>query len=493
MKRKQLTQLNIVIALLHQALTAVAGLVLPRFILLSYGSEVNGLLQSVSQMLSYTTLMELGIGGAVVAALYSPLAKKNQEEVSGIFNYTKKTFGKISIAFIAFALILSVGTKFIVSTGFDFIYVSSLVLILAINTYFNYYFGLPHQLLMKADQKLYVVQAAQIVSTVINMFFCIWAIKAGATIHTVKFITAFVFLLNPLVYRIYVKRHYNINKDAGIEKKHITRTKDAVVHHWAYFIHRNTDIVILSTLRGVKSASVYSVYNAVILVLENLLNSLSTAVAGAVGNMIAKEEKQTLESSFALYEMFNTYFTAALSTVIAILIIPFVRVYTKDVTDVNYIQPVFAYLMIAAGLMYCIRMPYNTVITSAGHYRETRAGAIGEVCLNLGISILLVKPLGLSGVAIGTLVAMSFRTVYMVWYLSKNILHRPIVKFVKSFGVNLGMGITIIFAAKRLVHISATNLWELALYGAGISVAVFGVLAIVNILLNWSIFKKVRK
>ena len=69
MERAKKTRVNIAVALLHQLVTAVSGLLLPRFILLYYGSEVNGLLQSVTQFLSYATLLECGIGGLVLASL----------------------------------------------------------------------------------------------------------------------------------------------------------------------------------------------------------------------------------------------------------------------------------------------------------------------------------------------------------------------------------------------------------------------------------------
>lgn len=492
MKRRRLTQLNILVSLLHQLAMLISGLVLPRYILLGYGSAVNGLMQSISQMLTYTTLMEFGIGGAVVATLYKPLAEGDGDTVSGIFNYTKKFFSRICVVFVLFSLILSVSTKYILCTDFDFIYVSSLVLILAINTYFNYYFGLPHQLLMKADQKLFVVQSVQIITTLANLIFCIIAIKSGATIHTVKFITAFVFLLNPVVYRIYVKKHYDIKREAYIEKKQMSKTKNAIVHHWAYFIHRNTDVVILSVVRGVKSASVYSVYNAVILVLENLLNSISTAVAGAVGNMIAKDEKHSLGFSFSLYEMFNTYFTAAFSTVAAILIMPFVQIYTWGINDVNYIEPIFACFMILSGVMNCLRIPYNTVVTSAGHYKETRMGAIGEVVINLTLSLALVKPMGLLGVALGTFCAMSFRTVYLVWYLSKNILNRPKVLFVKSFIINAITSLAILLFSYKFLSIGASNFIQLALYAIPVSVVVFIILGSVNVLINIKTIKSMK-
>src|SRR5699024_2090057 len=113
-----------------------------------------------------------------------------------------------------------------------------------------------------------------------------------------KLISAFVFLLNPLLYRIYVKRNYDISKTVFDSKRTLPKKRDGIIHHIAYFVHRNTDVVILSIFRGVREVSVYSVYYSITIGVENCLNAISSGIAGAVGNMIAKKEKSTLENVF---------------------------------------------------------------------------------------------------------------------------------------------------------------------------------------------------
>ena len=106
MQRAKQTKFNIIISLLHQLVTAVCGLVLPRFILSNYGSEVNGVIQSISQLLGYTILFEGGIGGVIRAALYKPIADNDEEAISDIFNNTKRFFRKMSLLFVAVGFVL---------------------------------------------------------------------------------------------------------------------------------------------------------------------------------------------------------------------------------------------------------------------------------------------------------------------------------------------------------------------------------------------------
>ena len=490
MKRISQTKLNITASLLHQVVTGVCGLILPRFILKQFGSESNGLIASVTQLLGYTILLEGGIGGVLKAALYRPLANEDMDGVSEIYHQIGRTFRKISFIFIGFALALSLSMKFLVDTQFDWLYVFTMVLILSANTYFSYYFAMPQRLLMTADQKLYIVQFTQSISVVLNLLLCLLVMRLGGSIHAVKFTTAFVFLLNPLVLHLYVRRHYRIRKELSGDFE-FPQKRDGAIHHLAYFIHRNTDVVILSLFGSLTAVSVYTVYNIVTFTLEQLLTSISSGLSGLVGRQIARKEIEELNRTVDRYEACSNTLATGIATVCAILILPFVSIYTKGVTDAQYLQPLFALLMIAGSYAYCIRHPFGCVVAAAGHYKQTNVGAIGEVAINLVLSLALVKPLGLVGVALGTFVAMSFRTIHTVWYLSRHLLHRPMVKFFRGLVCNLAVGVLLANGISRNFPVMASDILGLLIYAVKVSVIVFPVFLLVNMLLSIKAFRKV--
>lgn len=105
-----------------------------------------------------------------------------------------------------------------------------------------------------------------------------------------------------------------------------------------------------------------------------------------------------------------------------VLIVDFVRVYTYGINDADYIQPLFAVLITIANAGHCLRLPYNILILAAGHYKQTQSNYIIAMILNIVVSIATVKMWGLVGVAIGTLIAMAYQTVWMAKYDSKNII-----------------------------------------------------------------------
>lgn len=128
--------------------------------------------------------------------------------------------------------------------------------------------------------------------------------------------------------------------------------------------------------------------------------------------------------------MLHTLITFVFS-VTSVLIIPFIRVYTVEITDAEYIVPAFAYTITLAQMVYCYRLPYYILVNAAGHYKQTQMSAIIEAAINVIVSVVLVFKLGLVGVAVGTVAAMAYRTIYLVCYLSRNILCRKVGHFLK--------------------------------------------------------------
>ena len=482
---------NVTITLLYQLTTLVIGLILPRYILKTYGSDVNGIIQSINQFLSYTVILECGIGGMALASFYKPLAYGDNEAVSDIFNNTKAFFFKISLIYIALVAVLASCAHLIIKTDFSPVYIGTLVLILGVSNYFSYYFGLTHQLLIKADQKLYIVQSVQIIALVLNAVICIAAMKMGFGIHFVRLISMLVFLINPLTYRYYVNKYYRIGKEIYDSERRLPRKRDGMVHHIAFFIHRNTDIVLLSVFKGVKTVSVYSVYYSIMFAAESFLTAISSGLAAAIGNIIATDEKDVLNRSFEIYEVVNTFLTSFFCIASAVLIVPFVTIYTKGVNDANYIQPVFANILVLAQWFYCIRLPYVNVVSAAGHYRQTKPGAYIELFANMTISLITVRRFGLNGVMAGTLAAMLARTVYTVWYLSKNILNRKITLFLKTPGLHLVFGVLFVYAAKKVFKVSAESpvLWLRDAFI--VCAALFAGMVILNLITNRKVCKSI--
>ncbi len=435
--RSKKALMNTVASLALQFVTVICGFIVPRLIIGEYGSEVNGLVSSITQFLGYITLFEAGVGGVVRAALYKPLAHNSIDEISGIVKATENFFRKIALIFVGYMLVLAGAFPSIVNKSFDFVFTASLVIIIGISTFAQYYFGMTYTVLTQADQRRYITASLQIFTIILNAIMVVIFVKLGASIHVLKLGTAAVYVLRPLALNLYVKRKYKLNKSVKPNTQAIKQRWDGLGHHIAYFVNLNADVVILTLFSKISAAfsiaevSVYTVYHAVVYGIVSITSSISSGMEAGFGNMIAKNEKENLNKKFGLYEFLSYTIITVMFTCAGILIVPFVGVYTKGITDIDYIRPLFAYLITAAYAAYAIRSPYNILTLAAGHYKQTRNGAFAEAAINVAVSAVGVYFWGIVGVALGTLVAMTFRTVQYAWYLSKNILERNFSVFLK--------------------------------------------------------------
>lgn len=144
-------------------------------------------------------------------------------------------------------------------------------------------------------------------------------------------------------------------------------------------------------------------------------------------------DKEELNKKFNIYEFIIFLLVFVIYTVAGLLIVPFVMIYTHNIEDANYYQPAFAILLILGEAMYILKSPHVNLAYSANKFKEMTIPAYIEAGLNIVISTVLIISIGLIGVAIGTLIAMTYRTIYQVIFLKKNILYRSSWEFFKKF------------------------------------------------------------
>ena len=436
MNRRKKLGINTIATLSYQVITLICGFVLPKFVIPYFGSETNGLINSITQFLTIITLCECGVGAVVQTALYKPLAEGDDHGINNVVIASSKFFNKIILLLGIYVGGLMIFYPLVVN-NFSHIYTASLILIIAFSYVAQYYLFLTYRLLLNADQLAFIQLFAHSAALILNTVATIVLIKLGASVHMVKLVSATVFLLQPIVIKICVDKRYNINKKIIPTKDAIPQKWNGIAQHIASVVQQNTPTVVLTLFATLTDVSIYGVYFLIAHGIRQIIVSLNSSIKPMLGNMYAKNEDKTLNDSYSFIEFaFHTVVTLTF-TMTGILLIPFIRIYTVNFTDANYIQPFFGVLMVLAQACFCLRTPYEMMIQVAGHYKQTQTSSFIEAGISIGVSILLVFPLGLTGVAIGIFCSMLYRTIYLVWYLSKNIIYRRMGIFVKHMLVNL--------------------------------------------------------
>lgn len=209
--RSKIVFKNMISSLILQVITIICGFVIPRLRIECYGSDVNGLVASITKFLAYITLLEFGFGPVVKSVLYKPIAQKSKEEIEQILKASERFFKHIAYIFIAYIAILCVAMSLFVENEFNAVYTISLVLIISLSTFAEYFFGMTYRLYIQAEQREYVISIIQAGSLIINTIIIIVMMKCGLSIHLVKLTSALIFIMRPILQNVYIKKKYNIN------------------------------------------------------------------------------------------------------------------------------------------------------------------------------------------------------------------------------------------------------------------------------------------
>lgn len=428
---------NIAISLVCEIITLLCGFVVPRAMIGAFGSEVYGATSSITQLLAYIALLEGGVGSVAKAVLYKPLAEHDVNTISAIMTEVRHFFRTVGIAFVAYSLIIACCFKSISNVeSLDWLTSFLLVIVISISTFGQYFIGISNSLLLQAAQKSYIYHLVNLIGTILNAAVVVILTANGYNIIIVKLVSSIIFFIKPIVLWLYVKKCYRLPRANKSDCKYLTQKWDCFGQHIAYYLHSNTDVVVLTLFADLKDVAVYTVYNMVISHIKTLAVSFVSGMEALFGDMLVKGEQKLLHRTFGLYETMMSAMSVILFSVTAVMIVPFITIYMNGVGDANYCAPVFAQLLIIAALLYCLRMPYHSMVMAAGHFKQTMLAAYGEVAINVSLSLILVFRYNLVGVAIGTIVATGFRLIYYAIYLSKRILGRKASLFIKRSIVN---------------------------------------------------------
>lgn len=428
---------NSISPLIYQATTIICGFILPRLILGHFGTEVNGLVNSITQFLGIIAFLELGVGAVVQSSLYKPLSDNDDIAVSKVITSADKFFRRLGYVLAIYVIAMLFYYPYLVKQNFSFTFTATLIIAISIRSFAQYFFGIVNRLLLLADQKAYIQYIAQTLAVITNTLGCYILIAFDCSVQVVYGMTSVIFFLQPLAIHLYIKKHYALNRKIHYDVEPIKQKWNGIAQHIAAVILTGSDTVILTVFSGLVNVSIYAVYYLPMSGSRLIIMSMISGIMALIGNLWAKQDLKELRKVFAWTEWLIHTGTTLIFTLTAVLIVPFVQVYTHGVSDANYMQPLFGVLLVAANSGHCLRLPYNIMILAAGHYKQTQHNYIIAAAMNIVISIVCVMQFGLIGVALGTLASMVYQTVWMAWYNSKNFIQWPMRSFFKQMAVNV--------------------------------------------------------
>lgn len=427
---------NVIYSIVGQIIILVIGIMIPRLVIVSYGSETNGLISSISTIITYLSLLEAGIGAATIQALYKPVSENNRDGINSILSATHQYYKKTGIIYLSFVCGIAAIYPLIVKNSFSYWFVSTMVLIVGLPGVINFFFQRKFRTYMETVGDNYILTNLNTITTIATSILKIVLLKLGVSILIVQFIYCFSSLVQMIYVYAYIKKRYGwINVHVKPNKSALSQKNAALVHQICGLITTSTDVVILSAFCDLFTVSIYAVYNMVFNIVGTALQSVNSSVQYILGNTYCKGI-EPYKKVVRTYETCYMALTSALMLVCYICIVPFLRMYTAG-SDINYVDNIFPILFFAIKILDAMRNASVNTISVSGHFDKTKQHAIIESIINLSISVCSVYWFGMEGVLFGTIIAFIYRNIVAIHYANAKILKSKSTHTIKIVCVNL--------------------------------------------------------
>ena len=473
---------NIATGILNQLVTIAFGILIPRLVLTNLGSEANGLLNSVHQILTYLSLLEAGIGLASLQALYKPAATGDRDRMNRILSASNRFYRRsafiylIALLFFTVAYSLTVSAETLATSE-----IALVVLLSGLPSVLNFYVQAKLTLVLQADGRGYVLTNLSTVFHIVSSLAKVLLLNLGCNVVVLQAAHLVICLIRIGVLSLYMRRHYAwLNMRVEPDVQSISQSKNVVIHQVSYLIFSNTDTLILTWFCGLNYVSVYSMYLLLFGMIGTLINHFSNA--DFILGQTFHTDRDRFVKLLDVYEVFNMALSACLFTVLGLFILPFLELYTDGVEGISYIDSLLPYLFLTMQFLNYGRNSSNQAINFAQHFKQTQWRSILESCINITVSIAAVLILrqynmmwGMYGVLIGTIVALLYRTNDMIIYSNRHVLNRSPWVTYRRWIINILLCIGTSIGGKHILALLPTDSYLWLLLWAAVSVVVLGI------------------
>lgn len=365
---------------------------------------ISGLFGNVLGILSFA---ELGIGTAMNFALYKPVAEKDKQEIKSYMRFYKNAYRAIAAVVAIVGLIICPFLKYIVNDNGvlqgNEIYIYYLIYLF--NTVTSYFVSYKFSL-VNAEQKNYIFTAINSVTNIFTITFQVIVLLIYKNFLIYLLTACVITALQKIVVNIYLNKLYpylNQGPTDKLSRNELIKIKDNVK---ALIIHKigeisvyQTDNIIISAFAGIKTVGLVSNYSLIITSVSGFVNIIFNSATSSFGNLMVGTDKEHQYELFRCYKFLGFWVYGFCSIALFNLMSPFISLWIGQHRTIDNLTII---LLCADFYLVGHRTIFNNVKVAGGVFQQDKFVAFIQAVVNLIVSIIMIKLIGLPGVYIGT-------------------------------------------------------------------------------------------
>jgi len=406
---------NMITSISSNIVTIIIGLLAQAIFIKIMGIEYLGLNGLFTNIISMLGIVELGIGSAIIYNLYKPIAINDVETIKSLMNFYKKSYNIIGIVVLTIGLIIIPFLPLIIEDVTVKINVPLIYILFLLDIVFSYFLSYKRSILY-ASQKNYLINLIHIGYTILLNIGQLLMLFYTKNYYLYLIVKIIVRIIENLIITYIVNKEYSYLKEDAkklyptIEKDIIKKVKALFFHKIGGFVVLGTDNIIISKFLGLVSVGLYSNYYMIINAVQTLFSQALVALTPSVGNLLVKENKNKTFEVFKKIRFMNFWIATFTSVCILNMMQQFITIWIGE----EYLLDDIVLIVLVFNLFQkLMRSTYQTFKEAAGIYYEDRFVPLLESLINIIVSIIGVKLIGLAGVFIGTIISG-----FVLWFYS---------------------------------------------------------------------------
>lgn len=422
--RSKLYRRNVLGSALLQTSNIAMTLVLPRVMIAEYGSDQNGLIASITQLIAMILVVEAGLTNASMLALYKPLADRDAKRVAALLRSIDRLFKQVAMIFIVAVVIVAiVYSQFVTTASLSRAEVLCLVLVMGLNGLFDFLFYAKYRVFLNAAQRSYLVSLASTAYVLLNSAIIVIAAVEGASIVEGRAVATVAIGAKFLILWWSARRRLPKHPLQGdFSRPPIPQRGDVLFQQILGGVQTGIPTLLATAFAPLEDVSVFSMYWIVSLGIINVLSIVSSAATASFGQLYASRKMTTLRSAYGDLEFAFSLLAGVAFGVCLTLISSFMSLYIDNLDTVNYDVPSIAILVSIYGWLYVLKTPAGALVMAAGHYRQTRYRVLTQGLILVAGGLILAPSLGPEGILIACILSNLYRAIDLAYYVPRRIL-----------------------------------------------------------------------
>lgn len=415
---------NLIASLGFELFIFVMGLIIPRFVILSYGDEVNGLTQTINRLLSLIKLIQAGAVGASIYQMYKPVAEDDYYTQSSILKSSKKFFNKTGAIYLSIALSVGLAYGFYLQDANLSVFEIFLSFaILALNGSLSFFFTSRYDIYFSAHQKRYVMLIISFIERATYYALLIFIMVQDLPFMAMYFALLTAGLLSVAVNAILFKRATK-NKLQKVDENETFIIKDRKYLMMSSIGNESitaAPTVLVTTFVGLAYSSVFAVYSMIFVSMKTIINSVQLSISSIFGNLVATSKDEKIARVFNLVTFVFFMLGALLASCSAFLFMPFIKLYTAGFIGVNYVWPILSIFVVVYIALFSVYILYAFVSNIYGLFKLNCKITLSVGLVGVIVSALCTWLFGMPYVMVGVLLYYVISSIVLMGYLKKNI------------------------------------------------------------------------